>query len=58
MNARLVDLGVTKDPLNRFKSIKEEILAKFLETVTSERGVEVDTLEERFDLNFRLINRR
>ena len=32
MNIRLVDLEVTNDSLNRFKSIKEEILTKFLKT--------------------------
>jgi len=51
MDVRFVDLGVTKDFLNRIKGTTEEILAKFLETGTSERGVEVDTLEERVDLN-------
>ena len=58
MNVRLVDLGVTKDPLNGEKKVKEEILAKVLGTVTSERGIEVDTLEERVDFNVCLINRR
>ena len=58
MNVRLVDLGVTKDPLNGEMGVKEEILAKVLETVTSERGIEVDTLEERVNFNVCLINRR
>ena len=46
MNVRLVNLGVTENPLNGVKSTTEEILAKFLETGTSDRGIEVDTLEE------------
>ena len=58
MNVRLVDLGVTKNPLNGEKNVKEEILAKVLRTVTCERGIEVDTLEERVDFNVCLINRR
>ena len=54
----LVDLGVMEDLLNRFKSATEEILAEFLETGTSERGIEVDTLEERVDLDRCLSSRR
>ena len=58
MDIRLVDFGVTEDLLNRLKSAAEEILTKFLETGTSERGIEVDTFEERVDLNRCLSSRR
>jgi hypothetical protein len=58
MNVRLVDLGVAEDLLNRFKSTTEEILAELFETGTSERSVEVDTLEERVDFNRCLGSRR
>ena len=51
MDIRLVDLGVTEDLLNRFKSATEEILTEFLETGTTERGIEVNTFEKRVDLN-------
>lgn len=46
MNAALVDLGIAKDLLDGLEGATEEVLAEFLETSTSERGVEVDTLEE------------
>ena len=58
MDIRLVDLGVAEDLLNRFKSAAEEILTKFLETGTSERGIKVNTFEERVDLNRCLSSRR
>ena len=51
MDIRLVDLGVVKDLLDRFKSTTEEILAELFETCTSERSVEVNILEERVDFN-------
>ena len=51
MDVRLVDLGVVKDLLDRFKSTTEEILAELFETCTSERSVEVNILEERVDFN-------
>jgi hypothetical protein len=47
-----------EDLLDRFKSTTEEILAKFLETGTSKRGIEIDTLEKRVDLNRGLSSRR
>jgi hypothetical protein len=46
----LVDLGVSENLLNRFKSAAEEILAELFKTGTSEGGVEIDALEERVDL--------
>ena len=51
VNVGLVDLGVTEDLLDGLESGAEEVLAELLETGTSERGVEIDTLEERVDLN-------
>jgi hypothetical protein len=47
----LVDLGVAEDLLDGLEGGAEEILAKFLETGTGERGVEVDTLVERVDFD-------
>ena len=46
MDVQFVDLGVTEDLLNRFKSTTEEILAELFETGTSEGSVEIDTLDE------------
>ena len=48
----------TEDLLDRFKSTTEEILAKFLETGASKRGIEVNTLEKRVDFNRGLSSRR
>ncbi|RMY22452.1 hypothetical protein D0866_11934, partial [Hortaea werneckii] len=47
----LVDLGVAEDTLDRLHGGTEEVLAKLLETGTGDRGVEVDTLEKRVNLN-------
>ena len=47
----LVDLRVTEDLLDGLESGAEEVLAELLETGTSERGVEIDTLEKRVDLD-------
>ena len=58
MDVRLVAFCITEDLLNRFKSATEKILAKFLETGTSEGGIEVDALEERVDFNRCLSSRR
>ena len=41
----LVDLGVPENFLDGLKGATEEILAKFLETSTSQGGVEIDALE-------------
>ena len=51
MDVALVDLGVAEDLLDGLKSGAEEVLAELLETGTSERGVEIDTLEKRVDLD-------
>ena len=58
VNVGLVDLGVTEDLLDGLESGAEEVLAELLETGTSERGVEIDTLEERVDLDGGLGGRR
>jgi hypothetical protein len=47
----LVDLGIAEDTVDGLDGGAEEILAELLETGTSDGGVEVDTLEERVDLN-------
>jgi hypothetical protein len=47
----LVDLGVAEDLLNRLEGAAEEVLAELLEAGTGERGVKVDTLEERVDFD-------
>jgi hypothetical protein len=54
----LVDLGVGQDTVNRLDGGAEKILAKLLEASTGDGGVEVDTLEERVDLNGGLGGRR
>jgi hypothetical protein len=51
VNGGLIDLGITKDTLNGLHGATEEVLAEFLETSTGDRGVEVNTLEERVNLN-------
>jgi hypothetical protein len=47
----LVDLGIAKSALDGLHGAAEEVLAELLETGTGDGGVEVDTLEERVDLN-------
>ena len=54
----LVDLGVGQDTVNRLDGGAEKILAKLLEAGTGDGGVEIDTLEERVDLNGGLSGRR
>jgi hypothetical protein len=54
----LVDLSVGKDTVDGLDSGSEEILAELLETSTGDGGVEVDTLEERVDLDGGLSGRR
>jgi hypothetical protein len=51
MDLRLVELGVGEDAVDGLQGRAEEILAELLETSTGDRGVEVDALEERVDLN-------
>jgi hypothetical protein len=47
----LVDLGVTESALDGLHGATEQVLAELLEAGTGDGGVEVDTLEERVDLN-------
>ena len=54
----LVDLGIGKDTVNGLEGGAEEILAELLEASTGDGGVEIDTLEERVDLNGGLGRRR
>lgn len=54
----LVDLSVTESALDGLHGATEEVLAELLESGTSEGGVEVDTLEERVDLERGLSRRR
>jgi len=54
----LVDLGIGQDAVDGLESRAEEVLAQLLEAGTGDRGVEVDTLEQRVDLNRRLGRRR
>jgi hypothetical protein len=54
----LVDLGVAEDTVDGLDGRAEEILAELLETGTGDGGVEIDTLEERVDLNGGLSRRR
>ena len=51
VDIRLVDLGVTEDTLDGLEGAAEEVLAELFETGTSERSVEIDTLEQRVDFN-------
>ena len=50
----LVDLGVGQDAVDGLDGGAEEVLAELLEAGTGDRGVEVDTLVQRVDLNRRL----
>ena len=54
----LVDLGISKDTVDGLDGGSEEILAKLLETSSGDGGVEVNTLEERVDLDGGLSRRR
>jgi hypothetical protein len=58
VDGRLVDLGVTESALDGLHGATEQVLAELLESGASERGVEVDTLEERVDLERGLSRRR
>ena len=51
MDDCLVELGVTEGLVNRLEGDTEEISAKLLETGTGDGGIEINTLEERVDLN-------
>jgi hypothetical protein len=54
----LVDLSVAEDTLNGLHGGAEEVLAQLFETSTGDAGVEVNTLEERVDLDGSLSGRR
>ena len=54
----LVDLGIGQDAVDGLEGRAEQILAQLLKTSAGDRGVEIDTLEERVDLNRRLGRRR
>jgi hypothetical protein len=54
----LVDLSIRQDAVNRLEGRAEKILAELLEASTGDRGVEIDTLEERVDLDRGLSRRR
>ena len=58
MDVRFVELRVTEYFFNRVQSVTKEILAYFLEAGTRYRGIEIDTLEKRVDLNGYLSSRR
>jgi hypothetical protein len=47
----LVDLGVPENFLNGLKGATEQILAKLLETSTSQGGVEIDALKQGVNFN-------
>ena len=51
VNAVLVDLRIVENLLNWPEGQTEEVLAKFFEMGTSDRGVKVDALVEGVDLN-------
>ena len=57
VDGRLVSLSVAEDTLDGVHGGAEEILAQLLEAGTGDRGVEVDTLEQRVDLD-RSLGRR
>ena len=51
MDGGLVQLGITHGLLDRLEGALEEVGAEFLEPSASDRGVEVDALEERINFN-------
>ena len=51
MHVGFVDLRITQNLLHRLESATEEILAKFLETGSSEGSVEVDAFIQRVYLD-------
>jgi hypothetical protein len=57
VDGRLVNLGVAEDTLDGLHGGAEEVLAQLLEAGTGDRGVEVDTLVERVDLDRSLCGR-
>lgn len=57
VDLRLIDLSISQDSVDGLDGRSEEVLAKLLESSTGDRCVEVDTLEERVDLNRSLSGR-
>ena len=51
VDGRLVDLGIAEDTLDGVHGGTEEVLAELLEASTGDRGVEINTLVERVDLD-------
>jgi hypothetical protein len=51
VDVSLVDLGVAEELLDGVEGASEKVLAQFLETSTSEGGVEIDPLKESVDFN-------
>ena len=58
MDGGLVDLRIAQSALDRLHGGTEQVLAELLETSTGDGSVEVNTLEERVDLNGGLGGRR
>lgn len=51
VDGRLVHLGVPQDLLDGVHGGSEEVLTELLESGTGDRGVEVDSVEQRVDLD-------
>ena len=51
VNAVLVDLRIVENLLDLLEGQTEEVLVKFFETGTGDRGIKVDALIEGVDLN-------
>jgi len=51
VDSGFVNLGISEDTVDWGGGGTEEVLAEFLETSTSDGGVEINTLEERVDLD-------
>jgi len=51
VDGRLIHLGVPQDLLDRVHGGSEEVLAELLESGSGDGGVEVDSVEQRVDLD-------
>lgn len=58
MHGGFIHLGIPQALLNRLHTLPEQIHVQFLKSSTSNSRVEIDTLEQRIDLNRRLSGRR
>ena len=58
VNIGLVYLGIAKNLLNGLQDTPEKILAQLLEASPGQRGIEINTLKERIDLDWGLGRRR